>query len=152
MTEPTTEPYDEYDDELLITPTDLEGFLDGDETYVEDVRAMCEDATATAKIAAPQLRTTDLDDLERRAVRAVLRAAVVRWFNGSGTGLTTASAGPFAASFDNSNERRGVLWPSEVQALRAIRPRPTVGMIDLAGTPLPPLPRSQDPRLWNSKR
>lgn len=82
-------------------------------------QAMIEDATAMAVMAAPCLGG-DLTLTQLGAVRAILRGAVLRW-NETGSGaMQTQAAGPFSATVDTRQERRGMFWPSEIAQLRGV--------------------------------
>ena len=103
----------------FLTPADLAPFAEIDEAKAE---AMIEDVEARARQAAPCIATPEfLDDADRMAaVRSVVRQAVLRW-NDAGTGVfTQLGAGPYQASSDNRQERKALLWPSEIADLRVI--------------------------------
>ncbi len=112
----------------FIVPGDLDPF--GSIPAAKAV-AMIESATAQAVLAAPCLSATDLTDVQKLAVKGILRTAILRW-DEAGTGAkssTSVTAGPFTQSetIDHSQERRGVFWPSEIRALQSIcktAPRP----------------------------
>ncbi|QQY23884.1 hypothetical protein I6I76_10100 [Dermacoccus nishinomiyaensis] len=101
----------------LLEPSDLEPFAD-----IEQAKAlaMIEDAEATAATVAPCILEDDfLEDATRKAyVKAVIRGAVLRW-NESGTGAYQAqTAGPFGVTMDTRQQRRGMLFPSEIEQLQ----------------------------------
>jgi hypothetical protein len=78
--------------------------------------AMIDDAEAMAVLAAPCI--ADEDFAYTTAVRAIIRAAVLRW-NDSGTGAYQAQqAGPFGVTLDTRQERRGMFQPHEIVALQ----------------------------------
>lgn len=80
--------------------------------------AMIEDAEAMALLAAPCISADGF--AYGSAVRAILRAAVLRW-NDSGSGAAqTVQSGPFAQTLDTRQERRGMFWPSEIVALQSL--------------------------------
>ncbi len=84
---------------------------------------MIKDVEALALVAAPGL-SGELSDQQRAAVKAVLRAAVLRW-DDTGTGAITQetiAAGPFnhGITTDSRQGRYGQLWPSEESALQKI--------------------------------
>lgn len=104
----------------LLDPSDLAPFAD-----IDDVKAseMIADATYTAALVAPCLdpaNVSNLTEIQVGAVRAILRGAILRW-NESGTGaMTQQTAGPFSATTDTRQERRGMFWPSEIEQLQKI--------------------------------
>lgn len=101
----------------LLEPSDLEPFASIDQAKA---LAMIEDAEATAATVAPCILEGDfLEDATRKAyVKAVIRAAVLRWHE-SGTGaFQTQAAGPFSVGMDTRQERRGMFWPSEISQLQ----------------------------------
>ena len=103
----------------FLTPADLAPFADIDEAKAS---AMIEDVEARAAQAAPCITETGFlaDEPRVAAVRSILRQAVLRW-NDAGTGVfTQLGAGPYQASTDNRQERKPLLWPSEVTDLRDI--------------------------------
>lgn len=80
--------------------------------------AMIEDAEAMALLAAPCIAAEGF--AYGTAVKAILRAAVLRW-NDSGSGaMQTQQAGPFAATLDTRQDRRGMFWPSEIVSLQSL--------------------------------
>lgn len=102
-----------------LTPADLAPFADID---AAKAAAMIEDVEARARQAAPCISTPEFlaDDDRMAAVRSVVRQAVLRW-NDAGTGVfTQMGAGPYQASTDNRQERKALLWPSEISDLRDI--------------------------------
>ena len=104
---------------MFLTPADLAPFADIDEAKAA---AMIEDVEARAAQAAPCITTPEFlaDEPRTGAVRAILRQAVLRW-NDAGTGVfTQLGAGPYQASSDNRQERKALLWPSEISDLRDI--------------------------------
>jgi hypothetical protein len=89
---------------------------------IDPVKAqlMIDDATAMAVMAAPCLESSELSLNQHNAVRAILRGAVLRW-NESGTGaVSQQAAGPFSATLDTRQERRGMFWPSEITQLQGV--------------------------------
>lgn len=81
---------------------------------------MIEDATAMAVLAAPCLELTTLTDNQVSAIRAVLRGAVLRWAETGSGAMSAQTAGPFSATVDTRQERRGMFWPSEITQLQNI--------------------------------
>lgn len=101
----------------FLQPADLAPFADIDDAKA---KAMIEDAEATAATVAPCITESGFleDDTRVAYVRAVIRAAVLRW-NESGTGAYQAqTAGPFGVTMDTRQERRGMLFPSEIEQLQ----------------------------------
>lgn len=115
------------EDSVLITVEDLLPFLDGEVNEVR-AQAMIDDALALATKAAPCLgaaRITDLDDVGRAAAKAVLRGAILRWYDFSGSGALAShsmAAGPYSETqtFDNRQTRRTLFWPTEIEELQSI--------------------------------
>ena len=104
---------------MFLTPADLAPFADIDEAKAS---AMIEDVEARAAQAAPCITEAGFlaDEPRAAAVRSILRQAVLRW-NDAGTGVfTQLGAGPYQASSDNRQERKPLLWPSEISDLRDI--------------------------------
>lgn len=97
-----------------LYPEDLEPFAPG---IPEDkAEAMIEDAMALAARVAPCILTEDFT--YSSAARAIIRGAVLRW-NEAGTGaLSSETAGPFGATIDTRQQRRGMFWPSEIEQLQ----------------------------------
>jgi hypothetical protein len=105
--------------EPFLIPDDLYGFVDSDSDPAV-LQQMINDATALAVVVAPCL--ADEEFLYRDAVKAILRGILSRWATGAGpsTAISSTSAGPFITNFDNKSERRGALWPSEIQQLQSL--------------------------------
>lgn len=102
---------------FLAYDPDLKDFATIDPAKAQ---AMIEDAEAMAVLAAPCLDSDVLTARQLGAVRAILRGAVLRW-NETGSGaMQTQAAGPFSATVDTRQERRGMFWPSEIAALRGV--------------------------------
>lgn len=101
----------------FLVVSDLTAFAPVDEAKAQ---LMIDDATAMAVMAAPCLETSELSLNQLNAVRAILRGAVLRW-NESGTGaVQTQAAGPFSATLDTRQQRRGMFWPSELTQLQNV--------------------------------
>lgn len=118
---------------FFLAPSDLTPFAVVDPAKA---KAMIEDATATAVLLAPCLESGTLTANQVNAVRAILRGAVLRW-NEAGTGaLAQQAAGPFSASLDTRQARRGMFWPSEITQLQDIcsgTATPTAFVVDTVG-------------------
>lgn len=103
---------------LYIEPGDITPFAD-----IEPGRlaAMIEDAEAQAVMVAPCLETpSDLSPMQQAAVKAVLRAAILRWNDAGSGAITQQTAGPFSVTQDTRQSRRGAFWPSEISDLQRI--------------------------------
>lgn len=103
----------------FITPADIAPFADID---ADKLAAMIDDASAMAAQAAPCINTADFQANAEKmaALKAILRAALLRW-NDSGSGaVTQQAAGPFSQSIDTTRERRGMYWPSEITQLQEL--------------------------------
>ncbi|MCL1922787.1 MAG: hypothetical protein FWG15_02810 [Propionibacteriaceae bacterium] len=109
---------------MVLTPNDLRPLIpDLDE---EATRIRIDDALAEASLVAPCLEDlSKLSPTQLRQLKAVLRAVVLRWTAAGAAGnVTTQSgtAGPYheSVTVDNTQERRGMFWPSEITMLEAI--------------------------------
>lgn len=92
--------------------------------------AMVEDAEAMAILAAPCL--PDLltapggelpADAARRlakvaALKAILRGAILRWFDAGSGAMQSQTAGPFGQVLDTRVQRKAMFWPSEIEQLQ----------------------------------
>lgn len=110
MTEPNTE-----DPGPLIEPADLKNFATIDAAKAAD---MCEDALGMAEIVAPCL--FDEGFAKRRAAKAVLRGAILRW-NEAGTGAAVSQqASIYGQTIDTRQPRKAMFFPSEIDALQKL--------------------------------
>ncbi len=102
------------DDLLLFAPSLNE----------DQAEQMIADAEAMAVLAAPCLDVDDsgvtLTDNQENAVKAVLRAAILRWHEAGTGALQSQQVGPFGQTFDTRQQRRGMFWPSEIEQLQSI--------------------------------
>lgn len=109
----------------LLTRDDLAPFAVIDPAKADEMIA---DAVSQAVIVAPCLGdAATLTVVQATAVKAILRAAVLRWDEGGAGVAQTQAAGPFSLTLDTTKARRGVFWPSEITALQAVcraKPRP----------------------------
>lgn len=97
----------------LLVPEDLAPFADIPEAKAQ---AMIEDATALAVRVAPCIQ--DPSFLHAGVVKAVLRAAILRWHD-TGTGaLTQQSLDDYSQTVDTRQQRRSLFWPSEITQLQ----------------------------------
>ncbi|MBF6291807.1 hypothetical protein IU454_08010 [Nocardia farcinica] len=100
---------------VFIEPVDLDPFATIDSAKAE---AMIEDAEAMAIEAAPCI--TEPSFAKQAAVKAILRAAILRW-NDSGSGARTSMSGlGYAQTIDTTNPRKSLFWPSEIEALQKL--------------------------------
>lgn len=103
----------------FLSPDDLAPFATIDAGKADEMIA---DAEALAIAVAPCLGDAEVElaDHQAAAVKAVLRAAILRW-NDSGTGaMSMETAGPFSVQYDTRQPRRSLFWPSEIDQLQAI--------------------------------
>lgn len=98
---------------------------------------MIDDATALAVLAAPCI--DDVGFANSAAVKAILRDAILRRHEAGSGALQQQSAGPFAATYDTRQERRGLFWPSEIRQLQSLCPAGSAFTVSLA-TPDPIYP------------
>ena len=102
-----------------LTAADLEPFSPG----IDPVKAeaMIDDAVAQAVLVAPCLANEDdLTDHQKAAVKAVLRAAILRWDDTGSGAFRQETVGPFTVSHDTRQGRRPLFWPSEINQLEAL--------------------------------
>ena len=109
---------------MFIELTDLQPFAP--DLDAARGNAMIADAEAMAIMAAPCLEMASLTVRQAQAVKAVLRAAVLRWHE-RGTGAKTTvqqTAGPFSQTegFDTRTLERqsGLFWPDEIASLQRV--------------------------------
>lgn len=100
----------------FISTTDLEPFATIDGAKAE---AMIEDAEAMAILTAPCLEDLEPEDYRRGSVKAVLRAALLRWNDAGSGAVQQISAGPFQQSVQ-VQARRSMFWPSEIDQLQSL--------------------------------
>lgn len=124
----------------FLKPEDLSNFADIDAGKAAD---MIEDAEAQAQLIAPCIADLEPASLKFRAVKAILRAAVLRWNDAGAGALTTVQqgAGPYQqmTTVDNSKKRVGAFWPSEIERLQDVCRQGPVSsgayMINMTGLP-----------------
>lgn len=108
---------------MWITPEDLAPFASIDQAKAV---GMIEDAEATAVTLVPSLETAALTDTQVKAVRAILRRAILRWHEQGNGAFTqeTDTAGPMSHQWTTDTRTtggsRGLFWPSEVADLERI--------------------------------
>jgi hypothetical protein len=82
--------------------------------------AMIADAEAMATVAAPCIAEGTFTAAKKAVVKAILRAAILRW-NESGAGAKTSrTALGYSETIDTTNPRKGLFWPSEIEQLQAL--------------------------------
>lgn len=90
--------------------------------------AMIVDAMAMAKLVAPCIGDTDLDEGKAAAAKAIIRGAILRWHEAGQGGRSqhVQTIGPFSESqtFDTRQRRRSMFWPSEIEQLQDICKKP----------------------------
>lgn len=116
---------------MFITPEDLAPFADIDP---DKAAAMIEDAEAMAVTTAPCLPgltappdgESEADRVVREGklatVKAVLRAAILRWEDAGSGGAQSEqnTIGPFSQMTTFTQTRRSLFWPSEITQLQEI--------------------------------
>lgn len=100
----------------FIGTTDLAPFAKIDAVKAA---AMIEDAEATALLTAPCLADLEPDSPKLGAVKAILRAAILRWHDAGTGAVQQVSAGPFQQSIQ-VQARRALFWPSEIEQLQSL--------------------------------
>ncbi len=98
-----------------LTPFDLSAFA---EIPSAKAQAMIDDALALAARVAPCILTAEFT--EAAAARAILRGAVLRWHEAGSGVLQSQQAGIYGQTLDTRQQRRGMFWPSEIQALQEL--------------------------------
>lgn len=112
----------------FIQVADLDPFADID---TAKATAMIEDAEAQAILTAPclaKLHDAPADETPEQkaqrlakvaAVKAIVRAAILRW-DEAGTGaIQTETTGPFTQSIQQAS-RRSMFWPVEIESLQRV--------------------------------
>ncbi|MDR2930659.1 MAG: hypothetical protein LBV06_07145 [Propionibacteriaceae bacterium] len=118
-------------DDLLVFSPDLD---------LKQGQAMIDDGVAQAMLVAPCLADEGrLTATQTAQLRSILRGAILRWVDRGATGVTTTSTtdvfGPYSTqqstTVDNTQQRRGMFLPSELDLLRSIcRGRRRSGTVD----------------------
>lgn len=109
MTEPTTDPGP------LITPADLQPFATIASAKAEQ---MIEDALGMAEVVAPCI--TEAEFAHRRAAKAILRGAILRWNEAGNGAATTKTAGIYGQTVDTRQPRKAMFFPSEIDQLQKL--------------------------------
>lgn len=98
---------------VTITTSDLAPFATIDPVKAA---AMIEDAMAMAARVAPCIE--DEDFAHAAAAKAILRGAILRWHEAGSGAFQSTQTGPFGATVDTRQQRRGMFWPSEIEQLQ----------------------------------
>lgn len=109
MTEPTTDPGP------LITPADLQPFATIASAKAEQ---MIEDALGMAEVVAPCITADRF--AHRRAAKAILRGAILRWHEAGAGAATTKTAGIYGQTVDTRQPRKAMFFPSEIDQLQKL--------------------------------
>ena len=109
MTEPNEDPAP------LIAPADLTPFATIDPVKAA---AMIEDALGMAEVVAPCITTPEF--AHRRAAKAILRGAILRWHEAGAGAAVTKSAGIYGQTVDTRQPRKAMFYPSEIDALQKL--------------------------------
>jgi hypothetical protein len=110
MTEPTTN-----DPGPLIQPADLAPFATIDAAKAVE---MIEDALGMAELVAPCI--TKPGFAHRRAAKAILRGAILRWHEAGSGAAVTKNAGIYGQTVDTRQPRKAMFFPSELDQLRKL--------------------------------
>ena len=106
----------------IIEAADFAAFLPGVDQA--KLAAMIEDALAEALDDAPCLADPNLDTAKKAKAKAILRRAIIRWYDSGSGGVTTRSrtAGDYSQSetIDTTSPRDSAFWPSELERLKAL--------------------------------
>lgn len=107
---------------VTITVDDLAPFA-----TIEDQKAaaMIADAMALAARIAPCI--TEEEFAYPDAAKALLRGAILRWNEAGAGAVTQEQVGPFGHSIDQSSNKRGRFWPSEITDLEKLCKASTSG-------------------------
>ena len=88
-------------------------------------QAFIDDALALAVLVAPCLADPSPDIIP--AAKAVLRGAILRWYEAGSGAVTQQTAGPFSQTVDTSRVRRNQFFPSEITQLQKLCKESTRG-------------------------
>lgn len=100
---------------VTIGRSDLAPFAD---IPAAKAQAMIEDALALAARIAPCI--TEEDFRHGAAAKAILRTAILRWHDSGSGAVQSSQIGPFGATLDTRQQRRGMFWPSEIEQLQGL--------------------------------
>lgn len=99
----------------LITPDDLMPFATIPTAKAEH---MIEDALGMAEVHAPCIN--DPEFAHRRAAKAILRGAILRWNEAGAGAAVTKNAGIYGQTVDTRQPRKAMFFPSEIDALKRL--------------------------------
>lgn len=99
---------------------ELEDLLPFAEIPSAKAAAMIADALAMATLVAPCIAEDDFAAGKAAAAKAILRGAILRWHEAGQGALSQQNVGPFGATFDTRQPRRGMFWPSEIESLQKL--------------------------------
>jgi hypothetical protein len=108
-----TEPID--DPGPLLTPADLAPFATISELKAKE---MIEDALGMAEVHAPCINAPEF--AHRRAAKAILRGAILRWHEAGAGAAVTKNAGIYGQTVDTRQPRKAMFFPSEIDQLRKL--------------------------------
>ncbi|AKF14446.1 head-to-tail adaptor [Mycobacterium phage FlagStaff] len=116
-----TDPVDVEDQDAgptpLLVPADLKNFATITDAKAQD---MIDDAIGTAFIHAPCILDPSFSPDKRKAAKAILRGAILRW-NEAGTGAAvTQSSQSYSQTLDTRQTRKVMFFPSELDALKRL--------------------------------
>lgn len=99
----------------LLTPADLEPFA-----TISTAKAaeMIEDALGLAEIHAPCIN--DPEFAHRRAAKAILRGAILRWHEAGAGAAVSKTAGIYGQTVDTRQPRKAMFFPSEIDQLKKL--------------------------------
>jgi hypothetical protein len=99
----------------LIAPADLANFTT---IPAAKAAAMIEDALGMAAVVAPCITADGF--AHRRAAKAILRGAILRWNEAGNGAATTKTAGIYGQTVDTRHPRKGMFFPSEIEQLQKL--------------------------------
>lgn len=111
---------------VSVTPADLAPFAEIDPTKAT---AMIEDALALAAVVAPCILEETFAHPD--AAKAIIRGAILRWDESGSGAFTQQQTGPFGATVDTRQARRGMFWPSEIADLQKLCASSGSGAFDI---------------------
>lgn len=99
----------------LLMPADLTPFATITPAKANE---MIEDALGMAEVVAPCI--TKPEFAHRRAAKAILRGAILRWNEAGGGAATTKTAGIYGQTVDTRQPRKAMFFPSEIEQLQKL--------------------------------
>lgn len=100
---------------VQISVNDLSAFA---EIPMAKALAMIEDAVALAARVAPCI--VEESFAHDGAAKAILRGAILRWHEAGSGAIQSESIDDYSRTVDNRQQRRGMFWPSEIEALQEL--------------------------------